>query len=271
MIIPCSIFFVGCMKEESSGYVITFLVDNQPYLTLNTTGNEALELPDNPIKVGYTFNGWYLDEDFESLFDNEYYLDRELTEDINIYAKFTVNQYTIIFNTNEGSAIAPITQDYNSTISKPTDPTKNGYIFAGWFTDNGTFNNEYTFTTMPLNGIILYAKWSISESSAYNAYLSSIELLLNSSKLQMEYNTESKWGTTAGVEMVINNEYYHTIKYNEYPEDYCWSVQENGIWYDYMMEGYLYNGKPSYDYIKDTSIWVSETRSPQQNLVVIIP
>ena len=64
MIIPCSIFFVGCMKEESSGYVITFLVDNQPYLTLNTTGNEALELPDNPIKVGYTFNGWYLDEDF---------------------------------------------------------------------------------------------------------------------------------------------------------------------------------------------------------------
>ncbi len=164
LILPCAFMLSACnifKSEEPTEYTITFLVDNQEYSTLKTTGNEAIELPDNPTKVGYTFNGWYLDEDFESLFDDEYYLDKELTTNINIYAKFTINQYTITFNTNEGTAIAPITQNYNSIVSKPTDPTRDGYTFAGWFTDNGTFNNEYTFSTMPLNGITLYAKWNI--------------------------------------------------------------------------------------------------------------
>ena len=49
-----------------------------------------------------------------------------------ITALWTINQYTITFDTDGGSAIAPITQNYNTAITTPADPTKTGYRFAGW-------------------------------------------------------------------------------------------------------------------------------------------
>ena len=53
-------------------------------------------------------------------------------ENMTIKAKWTVNQYTLTFDTNGGSTIAPITQDYGTAITAPADPTKTGYTFAGW-------------------------------------------------------------------------------------------------------------------------------------------
>ena len=48
------------------------------------------------------------------------------------YAKWNANQYTITFDTGGGSNIPPITQDYGTTITKPSNPTKEGYTFKGW-------------------------------------------------------------------------------------------------------------------------------------------
>ncbi|TQS83029.1 hypothetical protein A3207_03560 [Candidatus Methanomassiliicoccus intestinalis] len=82
-----------------------------------------------------------------------------------LYAVWQINQYTITFESNDGSPVKNITEDYGSEITKPTDPTKTGYTFGGWFTDNGTFNNEYSFTTIPAKNITLYAKWT---AKSYN-------------------------------------------------------------------------------------------------------
>ena len=49
-----------------------------------------------------------------------------------ITALWTINQYTITFDTDGGSTIDPITQNYNTAIVAPADPTKTGYRFAGW-------------------------------------------------------------------------------------------------------------------------------------------
>ncbi len=81
-----------------------------------------------------------------------------------IKAKWTVNQYTLIFDTNGGSTIAPITQDYGTAITAPADPTKTGYTFAGW--------TPAIPTTMPAENLTVTAQWRYNGggSSGYSYY-----------------------------------------------------------------------------------------------------
>ena len=69
-------------------------------------GEKAIE-PDVPSRQGYQFTGWYLD-------DTKYDFNAAVTGDMTLTAKWTVNQYTITFDTDGGSAVAPITQDYGT-------------------------------------------------------------------------------------------------------------------------------------------------------------
>ena len=82
-------------------------------------------------------------------------------DDLTLYADWTINEYTITFDSNEGSIVTAITQDYGTSVTKPADPMLDGYTFTGWYTDDGTFLNEYTFGTMPGQNITLYAKWNV--------------------------------------------------------------------------------------------------------------
>lgn len=72
---------------------------------------------------------------------------------------------TIAFDSQGGSDVQAITAVVGTTISRPDNPVREGlnewegYEFKGWFTDNGTFNDEYTFSTMPNSNFTLYAKW----------------------------------------------------------------------------------------------------------------
>ena len=83
-----------------------------------------------------------------------------MTESITLYAKWTVNTYTVTFNTDGGSAVDSQTVNYNSTATTPTAPTKTGYTFAGWYTDAGC-TNSYDFLTAVTENITLYAKWTV--------------------------------------------------------------------------------------------------------------
>src|SRR5690554_2137783 len=115
----------------------------------------------NTSKVGYTLDGWYTSLNNGQTFDEKWsFTNNKVTTDITLYAKWIINQYTITFNSNGGSSVSSITQDYATTVSKPTDPTKVGYTFAGWYSDSN-LNTPYTFTTMPAEDITLYAKWNI--------------------------------------------------------------------------------------------------------------
>ena len=72
--------------------------------------------------------------------------------------------YTLTFDTNGGSTIAPITQDYGTTITAPADPTKTGYTFAGW--------TPAIPATMPAENMTIKAKWRYNGggSSGYSYY-----------------------------------------------------------------------------------------------------
>ena len=80
-------------------------------------------------------------------------------EDIVITVTYAVNQYTISFDSHGGTAVAPIVQDYNTAVSAPADPTKDGYDFKEW-----QLNGEkYEFTTMPAEDIELDAIWTVHQ------------------------------------------------------------------------------------------------------------
>ena len=116
-----------------------------------TSNNTVQDKPADPTKTGYTFTGWYQDSACTQLWD----FDDWVTGDMTLYAGWSINQYTISFDTAGGSAIAPITQDYGTTINAPAAPTKTGYTFTGW--------NPKLPATMPAENITVTAQWSINQ------------------------------------------------------------------------------------------------------------
>ena len=147
------------IKWVLNDYTISYTLNggtNGSNPTSYTVETDTITL-DPATKTGYTFDGWYNNSEFTG--DAVTSIPKGSTGNITLYAKFTVNQYTITFDSNEGSAVSAITQDFGSSVTQPSDPTLAEYTFEGWFTDDTTFLNEYTFTTMPAQNITLYAYW----------------------------------------------------------------------------------------------------------------
>ncbi len=81
-----------------------------------------------------------------------------------IYAKY--GQTTIHFITNGGSEVADITRTIESRVTAPASPQKEGWSFAGWYTDPAFSEaSRYRFDKMPAKDITLYAKWDESGAS----------------------------------------------------------------------------------------------------------
>jgi uncharacterized repeat protein (TIGR02543 family) len=118
---------------------------------LTAVKDSAIQEPEEPIKIGHSFDGWHSDEEL-----TEYYTFSLMPgSNINLYAKWDVNQYTITFDSNGGSAVSAITQDYNSVVIAPSDPTKVGYTFTGW--------SQVVPLNMPAEHLTLTAEWSINQ------------------------------------------------------------------------------------------------------------
>ena len=100
-------------------------------------------------RTGHTQVGWATTDGGEKVYglDDIYTKNEALT----LYPVWNTNKYTITFDTNGGSEIAPITQDYGTAITAPANPTREGYTFIGW--------DKAIPTTMPAENITLKAKW----------------------------------------------------------------------------------------------------------------
>ena len=126
-------------------------VVNQYTITFDTAGGSAvasitqdygtaIAAPADPTREGYTFIGW--DKAIPATMP---------AENMTITAKWKVNQYTITFDSNGGSEIAPITQDYGTAITAPATPTREGYTFIGW--------DKAIPSTMPAEDLTITAQW----------------------------------------------------------------------------------------------------------------
>ena len=100
-------------------------------------------------RTGHTQVGWATVDGGEKVYGFEDVYTKN--EALMLYPAWNTNRYTITFDTNGGSEIAPITQDYGTNITAPADPTREGYTFIGWDTEIPK--------TMPAENITLKAKW----------------------------------------------------------------------------------------------------------------
>ena len=138
--------------ETNGGSIITSVTVNE---------NDRVTPPNNPTKENYSFGGWYVDAGLTQAMN----FNDKITANTTLYAKWNSLEvppvdtyYTVQFATNGGSTIASVDVKENAKVTIPTDPTKNGYKFVGWYTDMAlstamNFNNPIT------GNLTLYAKW----------------------------------------------------------------------------------------------------------------
>ena len=142
-------------------YTVTLNTNGGTINSGNVTGytyGQGATLPtaDDMTYTGHTFKGWY---------DNKALTGNPVTEisatdtgKKEFYAKWTLNTYTVTFDSQGGSKVDSQTVSHGGTVTEPTAPTYEGYTFGGWYTEAGC-TTEYDFTTAVTESLTLYAKW----------------------------------------------------------------------------------------------------------------
>ncbi len=171
-------------------------------LTQEVKEGKKVEKPENPVRSGYIFNGWYLD-------DIKFNFNTKIYEDITLEAKWTkeYNTYnTIKFDSNGGTRVLTQEVKEGQKVEKPANPTRKGYIFNGWYLVGKKFN----FNTRIYEDITLEAKWT----KEYNTY--------NTVKF------DSNGGSSVGEQYMIDGEKV--------------SIPDEPIRKGYKFIGWYYNG-----------------------------
>jgi len=212
---------------------------NQYTITFDTNGGSEIApitqdygteitAPDNPTRKGYTFKGW----------------DKEIpetmpAENITVKAQWEINQYTITFDTNGGSEIAPITQDYGTEITAPDNPTRKGYTFKGW--------DREIPETMPAENITITARWKDTEkptgeiiigTNKWNEFLNELTFgIFFKDTQEVTINAVDNSGVVFVSYLVTDKELseaeLNSLVFRAYEEPFC--IDPNGEYIVYVM------------------------------------
>ena len=212
---------------------------NQYTITFDTNGGSEIApitqdygteitAPDNPTRKGYTFKGW----------------DKEIpetmpSENITVKAQWEINQYTITFDTNGGSEIAPITQDYGTEITAPDNPTRKGYTFRGW--------DKEIPKTMPAENITITARWKDTEkptgeiiigTNKWNEFLNELTFgIFFKNTQEVTINAVDNSGVVFVSYLVTDKELseaeLNSLVFRAYEEPFC--IDPNGEYIIYVM------------------------------------
>ena len=167
-------------------------------MTFNTNGGSNIEplkikwgdtpnMPDNPIKAGYTFVDWYKEESLTNV-----YTPAPVETDLTVYAKWSINSYTVTFNSLGGSPVNPITDTFGASINEDdVKATREYYTFGGWYTDN-EFKNPFNYK-IPSSNMTVFAKWTANNiiftfdknSDAANGTMDDFQVTENSSSKKL--------------------------------------------------------------------------------------
>jgi len=136
-------------------------------LTDVAEGKKIIE-PAAPTKAGYTFEGWYKEASYDTLWN---FGADTVTEDTTLYAKWEAKPaatYTVSFDTDGGSSVADLTDVVvGTTITVPATPTKVGYTFEGWYKE-ASYDTLWNFGADTVTGdTTLYAKWEAIPAATY--------------------------------------------------------------------------------------------------------
>ena len=196
-VIVCAIGFVACNITVPVDFELQFIVDGEVYATIDTAGEETISLPEAPKKDGFEFDGWYWDENtWERPFTADSLLNEKLTSDMRVYAKWKdteseLQQYVVTFNSMGGSVIDSITVAEGSLLKKPTEPTYTGFIFNGWYKDEGCTVSWVFETDTVTSSITLYAGWIEENATTFTVTYKDGENVLYTRKVKENSTAEN--------------------------------------------------------------------------------
>ena len=177
---------------------------------------ETAQKPVDPTNGGFKFDGWYLED------GTAYDFSAPVTGDLTLRAQWSGSDaqptvaYEVTFDTAGGSAVASQTIAEGGTVTKPTDPTQEGFTFDGWTLEDG---NPYDFDSPVTSSFTLYASWTASDEPAVFAHVVTFDSA----------------GGTAVADQVVGDG--GTVKRPEDPTQEGWTFGgwylENGDLYDF--------------------------------------
>lgn len=94
----------------------------------------------------------------------------KIEEGLTIDVKYDLDEHTLTFETNGGSAINPVTVRHGNAVARPADPTKDKYTFIGWYADP-EFTEEYDFATVLEADKTIYAKFELTSTPIGDIYV----------------------------------------------------------------------------------------------------
>lgn len=164
--IVLSAVLTSCDKIDELGGVYTVTFDSKGGSKVESqkvNEGELVTKPSDPTRDGHSFDGWAKADNESSAFWN--FKTETVTASMTLYARWSANTYKITFDSNGGSSVSAQNVLYGATVTKPTDPTRNGYEFDGWF--NG--DKEWNFSTTVSSSVTLKAKWIQVHVVTFNA------------------------------------------------------------------------------------------------------
>ena len=138
---------------EINKYTITYINEGSEYHKEKLTYKSKHEKIEDPFKTGYTFTGWY-NENEEKV---EYPI--TVTKDITLHSKYEINKYTVTFNDEDRITTKEV--NYNNKVEPVINQGKTGYTFKYWSKEKG--GEEYNFNTLVTENITLYAVYEINK------------------------------------------------------------------------------------------------------------
>lgn len=143
-------------KWEKSKYTVKFVSDHGSFADQTIEHGETIKTDKLTIPEvdGYTFGGWYADEDRTIEFD----FTKPIQSNTTVYAKWTAKNYEVSFITEHGKTPTSQNVKYNGTANDPGKLTAEGYTFIGWYTDDN-YSTKFDFTKPITGDTKVYAKW----------------------------------------------------------------------------------------------------------------
>lgn len=143
-------------KWDINKYTVKFVSEHGSFADQTIEHGKTIktdELTIPPVE-GFTFDGWYTDENRTIEFD----FTKPIKSNTTVYAKWTAKDYEVSFITEHSDAPDSQNVPYNKTATDPGELTAEGYTFIGWYTDH-TCTTEFDFTKPITGDTKVYAKW----------------------------------------------------------------------------------------------------------------
>lgn len=151
--------FLPKKTEETRTAVLYLHIYDGTVTELEVNSSEGVILPDAGTRDGYTFAGWFVNENSTVSADEAYFDSYDYGKNLDLYQKWTINDpVTVSFKSNDGTGVAPIVLPRGASIDIIPATEKDEYYFLGWYYDV-TLTKVYIAGETIASDTVFYAKW----------------------------------------------------------------------------------------------------------------